>query len=1144
MPKKRRLPPSLSALAALLALFCLIPILFSSCRRKELPVTSNPAEPSPVPSVEAGHLIDPDSELRGVWIASVWNLDYPSRTDLSADELRAELDEILSVMEENRLNAIFFQVRTAGDALYDSDLFPVSQALSTAGTLTFDPLRYLVETARPRNIRVFAWVNPLRATLLGTDVSALPAGHPAKEHPEWTVAYADGRLYFDAGLPEVRQFITDGVREIVMKYDVDGVAFDDYFYPYPVNGDDGRQADFGDDKTFRLYGGDFDDRGDWRRDNINRLVGLVHDTVRFIDPECVFGVSPYGVWQNSDGKNGGSDSRSFEAYKSLYCDAPAWIEAGSVDFLSPQIYWDFETDQAPFDTMVRWWNDRLDGTDIKLWVSHACYKYDEPDWPDPAGQLCQQITYARSERSYYGSILYGYDELKRNSRGASDDTKEAFEPEIIYSPTLSNGLGVTVSSPLPGTELDGASTYVMGMSDPYYPLTVDGRKVGRTKSGFFSFVVTLDPGENTFVFEQNGKKYVYTIWFGKKTSAVEETELSEADPDPDPAQEEEELTVLDRLAVTWSYPVTDVMTDEDILWVSCTAPAGSDVTADIGGLVTKLVPLSSPSKEKTEDGWVYISYGANAKLPEAPANYLWDCGPVRFTATHPDSDEPLTRDGIRVRTLGEHAGVPVRAKADYTSLKISRQSSYYSDYTVQSAGMTDLAVAQRDGFYLLRMGGFVAEGDVEELPLDRVDPADFASLFPEPPISEDAEDAPRGEEEPESAGSEPTETEAEPESVSEEEAESPAGPEAEPETESESEAEPETESEGEPETEAEPEPEPEEVITADLYGAMLPGRATVLSGETFNRGRVTEVVFRMDSDAAPPYNGTVEDGSFVLTFYSVNGTRSAAPSVSSNPLFDSVEILPFSDRVRYVFPLRDVLNFYGFDLEYRESGETVLILRNPYAADLKSDTPLDGIRIVLDAGHGGSDPGAFGPLRANSSLTDNASDAPGFSNSEKDINLALTLAAAEKLSSLGADVILTREEDVTFDTLSRAELLETLEPDLCLSLHQNSMGYSSDITKIRGTLGLFCEAGGQLLADCVGRSVASALYRNYRGTSWQALAMCRNPKFPQALIEVGFMTSVEEYETMTSEAGIERGAQGIADGVMMYFERMAEYAGQ
>ena len=214
-----------------------------------------------------------------------------------------------------------------------------------------------------------------------------------------------------------------------------------------------------------------------------------------------------------------------------------------------------------------------------------------------------------------------------------------------------------------------------------------------------------------------------------------------------------------------------------------------------------------------------------------------------------------------------------------------------------------------------------------------------------------------------------------------------------------------------------------------------------------------------------------------------------------------------------------------------------MTLRNPIPVDPAADRPRAGVRIVLDAGHGGSDPGAFGPLRAGSDGTGSV-----FAASEKDLNLSVTLAAAEKLRALGATVILTRDGDETFDVLERARLLEKLEPDLCISLHQNSIGYTSDITKIRGTLGLWCAAGGELLADCVGRCVAASLCRNYRGTQWQALAMCRNPRFPSALIEVGFMTSVEEYEYMLSERGLEAAAQGVADGVLEYFRRMTFYA--
>ena len=161
------------------------------------------------------HIIDPDSEVRGVWIASVYNIDYPSRTDLTADELKAEIDAILETCVKNNLNTVFFQVRPTCDALYKSELFPVSANLSTAGTLVFDPLDYIVTEAHQKNIYVHAWVNPLRVTMASHDLSALPEKSPAKQNPGWTVPYADGKLYLNAGIPDVRQYVADGVREIV-----------------------------------------------------------------------------------------------------------------------------------------------------------------------------------------------------------------------------------------------------------------------------------------------------------------------------------------------------------------------------------------------------------------------------------------------------------------------------------------------------------------------------------------------------------------------------------------------------------------------------------------------------------------------------------------------------------------------------------------------------------------------------------------------------------------------------------------------------------------------------------------------------------------------------------------------------------------
>jgi len=990
-----------------LFLLILIVMLFalSGCN-KEFDHTNPVMEKDPGSSALVG-IINPDSEIRGVWIASTYNIDYPSRTDLSAAELKAELDSIIVTCVENGLNTIFFQVRPTADALYKSDIFPVSSVLNTKGQLLFDPLEYLVTEGHKNNIFVHAWVNPLRITMNSHDLDALPELSPAKKNPDWVVPYDDGKLYFNAGIPEVWQLVADGVGEIVTKYDVDGVVFDDYFYPYPVYDDLGLQVDFDDAREFAKYGAGYDDIGDWRRDNINNMVKLCYETVHRIDPDCVFGISPSGVWQNNDGKNGGSNTTGFEAYKSLYCDALAWIEGGYIDYICPQIYWTFDSKATPYDVVLRWWNSALAGSGVKLYVANASYRYEEGEWADPAGQLTEQITFARQEKSYRGSICYGYDEIKRNIRGASDDLKAAYKNEIIYTDIVSNSAEVVITSPVNGTVTTEKSTYIIGRSDPYYPLTVNGEKVGRTKSGYFSLYVTLKSGENEFIFRQNGKEYKYVITYSLNTGSV-----------TPPAQSTQ--AVLDSLSIIGTYPSDPVATSEDSVWVSCVAPYGSQVSVNIGGVVTSLPATETPKQTWFANGYAGVIYGAYAKLPGAAQDEITSLGKIKYTAVH--SHGTVTAEGADVRVLGDGAMLCVTATKDYAHLKITEDSSYYNDYTVQSEGMTDYAVSLRKGFYKLRMGGYISMNDV-------VETTDY-----------------------------PTK------------------------------------------------------------GLSMIHSVIVTSSKA-------ETLITLSTQDKLPYNAAVEGGRFVVTFYNADATTAAEARIAENPLFKSCEVIRLDDKVRYSFELYDTANFYGFDLEYADDA-IVVVLRNPTVIDFDSPTPLLGKTVVLDAGHGGSDPGAAGA-------------ANGLW--EKDLNLRITLAAAEKLRGLGAEVILSRSEDTTVSLAERMALLEKLEPDLCISVHQNSMGYTSDITRIRGTLALWCMDSGLLLADTVGREVADSLGRNYRGNAYQALAVCRNPKFPAALIEVGFITSVEEYEHISSEAGIDAAAEGIANGVLEYYRTQAKY---
>lgn len=498
-----------------LCLLLILPV-FVSCGKEKPDTLAHAAMDVNTAAAPLRAIIDPSSEVRGVYIATVNNIDYPSKPNLPRAALEAEIDDILDNTAAAGLNAVFFQVRPSADALYNSAIFPVSESLTTNGTLTFDPLAYLVDEAHQRNILVHAWINPLRITLGTqnrplTNPDLLPDGSPAKEHPEWTVAYADGRLYFDPALPEVRQLIADGVREVVENYNVDGVIFDDYFYPYPVTDANGITQGFNDAASYAKYGNGMS-LGDWRRSNINQMVELVYKTVKSISGDVLFGIAPFGIWQNDDGTNGGSSTRGLESYKTIYCDPLAWAQGGYIDYIAPQIYWRFSTSVAPFDELVRWWNRALDGTGVHLLISHGAYNYE--DWLSPTGEMKKQIEYARDKITYRGSIFYGYDEIRKNLYKITDELTDVYDVSVIYVDPSPNGMGVCITSLPNGSYINEASVYLYGFSSPDKPLRVNGKTVERTRGGYFALHVYLKDGENVFRFEQEDETYVYTVYRG------------------------------------------------------------------------------------------------------------------------------------------------------------------------------------------------------------------------------------------------------------------------------------------------------------------------------------------------------------------------------------------------------------------------------------------------------------------------------------------------------------------------------------------------------------------------------------------------------------------------------------------------------
>ncbi|MFD2351495.1 glycoside hydrolase family 10 protein [Nonomuraea ferruginea] len=275
----------------------------------------------------------PKRQLRGVWIATVNNIDWPSRKGLSADRQRAEYTRLLDAAAKRNFNAVFVQVRLASDALYKSSIEPWSQFLTgTPGKDPgWDPLPFLIKEAHKRGLEFHAWFNPYRAAY-DASVAELPASHPARKNPGWTVKYGD-RLYYNPGLPQVRRHVVKVVTDVVERYDVDGVHFDDYFYPYPAPG-----STFDDRAAFKKHGKGMK-LADWRRQNVDKLVAEVDEAVHAAKGHVKFGISPFGIWRNKAQDPSGSDTSGMSAYDSIYADAKAWIEAGTVDYVMPQLYW-------------------------------------------------------------------------------------------------------------------------------------------------------------------------------------------------------------------------------------------------------------------------------------------------------------------------------------------------------------------------------------------------------------------------------------------------------------------------------------------------------------------------------------------------------------------------------------------------------------------------------------------------------------------------------------------------------------------------------------------------------------------------------------------------------------------------------------
>ncbi|MFF0103975.1 glycoside hydrolase family 10 protein [Streptomyces hirsutus] len=376
-----------------------------------------PGRPLSGPSDATGGRGAAAGEMRGVWLATVANRDWPSRPGLSAAEQRAELIAHLDAAVRNRLNTVIFQVRPTADALWPSAYEPWSACLTgTQGVDPgWDPLGTAVTEAHARGLELHAWFNPYRVAV-HTDPTRLAATHPARENPGWVVPYG-GKLYYNPGLPEVRAFVEDAMLDAVRRYPVDAVHFDDYFYPYPVAG-----QTFDDDTAYDTHGGAFPDRAAWRRDNIDRLVRETAARIKEIRPGTRFGISPFGVWRNATADPLGSDTRAgVQTYDDLHADTRRWARENWIDYICPQLYWNIGFAAADYAKLLPWWSAVVEGSGTQLYVGEALYKAGDPAqpaaWQDPA-ELSRHLTLATSYPRARGHVFFAAREASADPTGA------------------------------------------------------------------------------------------------------------------------------------------------------------------------------------------------------------------------------------------------------------------------------------------------------------------------------------------------------------------------------------------------------------------------------------------------------------------------------------------------------------------------------------------------------------------------------------------------------------------------------------------------------------------------------------------------------------------------------------------------------
>ncbi len=367
-------------------------------------------------------------EFRGVWVASVKNIDWPSQPGLTTAQQKNELLAILDRAAQLRFNAVLLQVRPSCDALYESKIEPWSEYLTgkmgQAPSPYYDPLTFAVEEAHRRGLELHAWLNPYRARH-ESSISPVSKSHISQTRPGLVKTFGK-MLWLDPGEREVQEHVLRVVLDLVQRYDLDGLHFDDYFYPYPAKDRSGKALPFPDWTSWKRYteGGGKLARADWRRQNVNTLVRRVHEGIKARKPWVKFGISPFGIWRPGSP----AQIKGLDSYDALYADSRRWLAEGWVDYLAPQLYWDENKPETSFNALLGWWTQQ-NPLQRHVWPGLSASRIGSSR---PPAEIIRQILEIRRQPGSDGNLQWSIRPFLENRRSVNDAFKEIYpRPALV-----------------------------------------------------------------------------------------------------------------------------------------------------------------------------------------------------------------------------------------------------------------------------------------------------------------------------------------------------------------------------------------------------------------------------------------------------------------------------------------------------------------------------------------------------------------------------------------------------------------------------------------------------------------------------------------------------------------------------------------